>query len=168
MHVLRILTPELMLSERCCPPFVCPFLSISGVVFQWLGQSDVTSEGPPLSPGDGAKGNGSLGCARGELRQTEYRTKCYQLSLPCADGVRHGWANLTASKGTRGTALSTCVNICACVCVCVPVQDCRCAHTAGVRGPASERLLSRTSHHFMPLMPFPPLNILAIKAEQTD
>lgn len=53
-----------------------------------------------------------IGSPRGGLWQTEYGTKRYQLSLPYADDIKHGWAHLRASKGTLGTVASTGVNMC--------------------------------------------------------
>lgn len=142
------------------------------MVVQRLEHGDVTAEEPTsVSPLDGAKGTGHWAAPGGELWLTEYRGKCHQLSLACADGIMHGWADPRASKGTWGTTLSTCVNVCEGLCASQRRVH-TCAPTAGERGalPVTD---FPPGHHiiisaYFAAPPPPVLDILAIKAEQTD
>lgn len=149
-----------MLSEHCCPLFLLSSIPVAGA--EWCH-----IRGAPSVSRWRSKRDGSIGCTRGELRQAECRTKCYQLSLPYADGIRHGWASLSASKRrTRDYTFHLCEYLWLCVCVCAGLH--MCSHSWGERGLLVTDFSSWTSHHFSILRClFSALNILAIKAEQT-
>ena len=100
-------------SEQSRPPSACPSSSISKPGVSEAGARWCHGGGaPPRLRVTERKGTGHWAAPRGELWLTEYRGKCHQLSLACADGIMHGWADPRASKGTRGTALSTCASVC--------------------------------------------------------
>lgn len=125
------------------------------MVLQRLEHGDVTAEEPTsVSPRDGAKGTGHWAAPGGELWLTEYRGKCHQLSLACADGIMHGWADPRASKGTWGTTLSTCVNVCEGLCASQRRVH-TCAPTAGERGA-------------LPVTDFPPGHHIIISANRLN
>lgn len=145
---------------------VCP-VSICATAFQWGTEWCHTRRAPSVSGCQRGR-DGSLGCTWGKWRQTEYRTECYQLSLPYADGIRHGWVGLTVSKVHEGLRFTLVwISVSGCVCV----QGCTCARTVeGELGPTSDWLFSWTSHHFRILkyLFFFFLFFLANKAEQTN
>lgn len=113
------------------------------------------------------KRDGSLGCTQGELRQTEYGTKCYQLSVPCADGVRHGWANLTAPKVREGLRFPPVwIFVSARLWVCAGLH--MCSHSWGERAQLETDF--SLGHHIISerCSASRPLNTLPVKAEKRD
>lgn len=95
------------------------------LLFCW---SNDTSEEAPLSPGDGAKRDGSLGrplesCGKLSIEQNAISSLCRTLMALGTDGQISG-----RQRHTGDLAFHLCEYLCVCV------WDCTCAHTAGVRG----------------------------------
>lgn len=110
-----------------------------------------------------SKRDGSLGCTWGEFGRAECGTKCYQLSPAYADGIRHGWANLTVSKVHGGIRFSTCVNICESVCMWIYAGMHMCSHSWGERAYCGLTFPLDSTSFLAYSNTFPPSTALSLK-----